>query len=398
MANRTDPKHDVASTIPRFAWVLLGLSLIYWAWLVFDLMMHPFDAGARSELVTPYLYRWLSGITGSITVIVGLILLRRVRTNLIVLLMILYAIGSTSWSMRWIFSTPAITTWANLGKNVYFFLIGYPSISVLLWHFPDGKIHPPSSVRQFRMLMVFYLLAIFFLILGFSPTPGAALQTANLPVDSGLETWANAIGILILLVLQLSGVISLVRRYRAGSPRVQSQIKWMVWLAGIGILTFIPTGILLFSVAGHLYWFTFPFLAVVFAIQKNQLWDIDQLIRRSLIYGLLTAALALIYFGSVLVLQQVFNALTEQASPAAIVISTLAIATLFNPLRRRIQAFIDRQFYRQKYDSERLVQDFSQRLRAGGDIEELSQHLVATTREALQPEQISLWMRSREGR
>jgi hypothetical protein len=116
-------------------------------------------------------------------------------------------------------------------------------------------------------------------------------------------------------------------------------------------------------------------------------------INRTLVYGSLTVSLALVYFGSIVVLQALFRALTGQESQLAIVASTLAIAALFNPLRRRIQQFIDRRFYRGRYDAAKTLETFSARLREGTDLGALSEDLVGVVRQTMQPAHVSLWLR-----
>src|ERR671910_1693038 len=116
---------------------------------------------------------------------------------------------------------------------------------------------------------------------------------------------------------------------------------------------------------------------------------------RTLIYGLLTVMLALVYFGGVATTQAIFRALTGQAQQPhlAIVVSTLVIAALFNPLRRRIQSFIDRRFYRRKYDARKTLEAFSARLREETDLEALNNDLVGVVKETMQPTHVSLWLR-----
>jgi hypothetical protein len=137
-------------------------------------------------------------------------------------------------------------------------------------------------------------------------------------------------------------------------------------------------------------------VAIGFAVLKYRLYDIDIIINRTLVYGSLTATLVGLYFGSVATTQTILRALTGQTEQPqiAIVVSTLVIAALFNPLRRRLQTFIDRRFYRRKYDARRTLDAFSARLRDKTDLEELTYELTGVIRETMQPEHVSLWLRT----
>jgi hypothetical protein len=129
------------------------------------------------------------------------------------------------------------------------------------------------------------------------------------------------------------------------------------------------------------------------AILRHRLYDIDLLINRTLVYGSLTVLLAATYFGGVVCLQYAFRAVTDQGSQIAVVATTLAIAALFNPLRRRIQGLVDRRFYRAKYDAAKVLGAFSARLRDETDLDALSDDLVSAASAAVQPEHASLWLR-----
>ena len=135
-------------------------------------------------------------------------------------------------------------------------------------------------------------------------------------------------------------------------------------------------------------------VAIGIAVLRYRLYDIDLVINRTLVYGSLTVALALVYFGSVVGLQRLLSPVVGDSNQFAVVASTLLIATLFGPLRRKVQSFIDRRFYRRKYDARRTLEDFSAKLRDETDLEKLGDDLVRIVRETVQPAHASLWLRS----
>ena len=134
-------------------------------------------------------------------------------------------------------------------------------------------------------------------------------------------------------------------------------------------------------------------VSIAIAVLRYHLYDIDTLINRTLVYGSLTATLVTLYFGVIVVLQRVFVLLTGRQSTLAVVASTLVIAALFMPLRRRIQSLIDRSFYRRKYDAVKTLEAFSAKLRNDTDLAALSEDLVGVVRETMQPTHVSLWLR-----
>jgi hypothetical protein len=146
-----------------------------------------------------------------------------------------------------------------------------------------------------------------------------------------------------------------------------------------------------------LFVFSFGFLfipiSIVIAIFRYRLWDIDLIIRRTLVYGLVTALLGLVYFGAVVVFREFFRLLTGQESPAAIVISTLVIAALFTPLRTAIQALIDRRFYRRKYNAEQALARFQHSIRDRVNLDEVEHELAGAVQMTVQPEWLAMWMR-----
>jgi hypothetical protein len=157
----------------------------------------------------------------------------------------------------------------------------------------------------------------------------------------------------------------------------------------------------LYKALDYVTWFALLVVPVFtyIAILKYRLYDTDLVINRALVYGFLTAFLAAVYFGGVTATEAIFRALTgqEQQPQLAIVVSTLVIAALFNPLRRRIQSFIDRRFYRSKYDARKTLEAFSAKLRDETDLDDLRDDLVGVVRETMQPAHVSLWLRSDSG-
>jgi len=135
-------------------------------------------------------------------------------------------------------------------------------------------------------------------------------------------------------------------------------------------------------------------MAIGIAVLRYRLYNIDQIINRTLVYGSLTAMLVALYFGGIVVLQRIFVLLTGEQSTLAVVAFTLLIAALFTPLRRRIQSFIDRRFYRRKYDARKTLEAFSTKLKNETDLEALNKDLVDVVRETMQPAHVSLWFRS----
>jgi hypothetical protein len=269
--------------------------------------------------------------------------------------------------------------------------------------FPDGRL-PSRGWRWFAWLSVLLVL-VGALLSAFAPGPTIALGPINNPLAvESLPNDAYKSVERVMNALIFVAVISLIIRLRRARELERQQIKWFVYATVLmisgGILTY-PVSEAIGSV--WLKWISFvPFIVGVMfipismgiAIMRYRLYDIDVVINRTLVYGTLTATLVALYFVGIVMLQRVFIALTGEKSTVAVVASTLLIAALFNPLRRRIQSFIDRRFYRRKYDTRKTLEGFSAKLREETDLDALSDDLVGVVRETMQPAHISLWLHS----
>jgi len=258
-----------------------------------------------------------------------------------------------------------------------------PTIALFVL-FPDGRFVPPWT-RWLILLSIPLTVGVLYLPPSYS--------------------WALA-GMIVL-----GAMYAQIYRYRhVSTPTERQQTKWvlfgfLLWLVLMGILGVpysiemsLPAGSplpwwTLVSSAGWWVALTIVPLSLSIGVLRYRLYDIDIIINRTLVYGSLTATLVVIYFGGIVVLQRMFVLLTGQQSTLAVVASTLLIAALFTPLRRRIQAFIDRRFYRRKYDARKTLEAFSAQLRDETDLNALSEDLVGVVRETMQPAHVSLWLR-----
>jgi uncharacterized membrane protein YhdT len=239
---------------------------------------------------------------------------------------------------------------------------------------------------------------------------GANAGLGPIPNPVGIKGFSNVYDMVLNLLplLYVAVASSLFVRLRRATGVERQQIKWVAYavaatISGIILAYMVPAMIdtpLWFERAGFaLNIAVTPAIpiAMEIAILRYGLYDIDLIINRTLVYGSLTALLALVYFGGVAATQTLFRALTgqeeEQQPQLAIVVSTLVIAALFNPLRRRIQSFIDRLFYRRKYDATKTLEAFSAKLRDETDLDALNAALVGVVKETMQPAHVSLWLR-----
>jgi hypothetical protein len=289
----------------------------------------------------------------------------------------------------------ALGAWMPLVTAIYTIPI---AIFVLLpFIFPNGRLVPTNIRWLVGPVVAFIIVAIWLPLLGDA-------------VSDGLYE-SVLIGSFLAWFL-VGGYAALYRYRHVASSAERQQIKWAVGgvlaanvaLVPIAIATlwFPPTSasperlafVLLVQQPVYLAGNFCVGVGIAFAILRYRLWDIDIIIRKTLIYSALSGILALVYFGSVLILQQVFSsAVGVERTPVAIVISTLAMAALFTPLRDRVQAIIDRRFYRQQYDAQQVLAQFAQTARDETDLERLTAELTRVIQETLQPEQVNVWLR-----
>ncbi len=303
-------------------------------------------------------------------------------------------LAAVSLAMFPIVFTPGVHTlpwpWWFLAHVII--LLSILCIFLFLYVFPSGHFVPRWTRWVLIPAIAYWGLSEFFSFSSLSPF--SRFQVLN--------------DLIIYLVIGGIVVVQIYRYRRVSSPAQRQQTKWVVYgvsMSGGGYLVLFTLSLFFPSLSQigslvSLIAFTadsgllllIPF-SLGFAILRSRLWDIDILINRTLVYGTLTAILALVYVGSIIAFQALLRGLFHQTSDVAIVISTLVIFALFQPLRKRIQAIIDRRFYRRKYDAAKVVAAFSATLRHEVDLDQLREHLLAVVQETMQPAHISLWLR-----
>jgi len=269
---------------------------------------------------------------------------------------------------------------------------------ILLCTFPNGRFVPHWT----RWLMVGSILIVFAIFLR---------TDENWATFSSPYTQVTGIILGVMLIL---AVVAQIYRYRKVSTLIErEQAKWVIvglfaWVLYMAISSIpyilvqnlptdrpLPWWVPITSVSWWLSLMILP-ISLSIAILRSRLFDIDLIIRKTLIYGAITVSLGLVYFGSVVLLQSLFTALGGQRSPVAIVISTLVIAALFNPLRTRIQRTIDRRFYRSKFDAEKTLAYFAQSARDETDLDALTGDLVKVIKETMQLDRVDIWLAKEE--
>ena len=396
-------------TAAWLAWSLWGLSLILTVLALLLLALN---------LAHPHTHTFDSWLDSTLNAVffstVGAIVASRRSENLVGWLLCLYGLAqsishfSGQYAIYALLAQPDSPPAGEAMAWVYSWLvpiiIGFSVFFILL--FPTGRL--PS--RRWRWVM---WLTVTFILVGaisgaFSPGPVYGLGPIRNPL--GIQGFSNVYNSIlynmVATFLLVAAALSVFMRLRRAIGVERQQIKWFAYAAaatvmGLVLAYVIPEVIdvpLWFERIGYAILLSLipamP-ISIGIAILRYRLYDIDRIINRTLVYGSLTALLAVVYLGGVTATQAIFRTLTgEREQPQlAIVVSTLIIAALFNPLRRRIQAFIDRRFYRRKYDARKTLEAFSAKLRDETDLDALSDDLVGVVRETMQPAHVSLWLR-----
>ncbi len=391
------------------AWSLCALSLVLTAlslWLLSLNLSHP---------GTPMYEPWLDNTLGALSYApIGALIASRRPANPVGWLVCLYGfvISLSYFCAEYAIhallaqpdSLPAGEALAWVLSWILPIIIGLTVFPLLL--FPTGRL-PSRRWRSFAWLSAAWMLMA---VVTGAFSSGALMGVLG-PIQNplGIQGLTNIYVALLLFVsppLQVTAAFSLFVRLRRAVGVERQQIKWFAYAAAATVstatLAYIIPGVIdtppWFEWAGFVLNAAFvPAIpvAIGIAILRHRLYDIDLLINRTLVYGSLTATLVAVYFGGVATSQAIFRAFTgqEQQPQLAVVVSTLAIAALFNPIRRRIQAFIDRRFYRRKYDAAKTLDAFSARLRDETDLGALSADLIGAVKETMQPEHVSLWLR-----
>jgi len=394
---------------PVFAWIFFGLiAASVTAAVIFDFSTRPAgDNFALAEIMTPFVPVSFA--------FVGALIISRQPSNVIGLLMMLP--GLSLFFLVDVFLRPyligllpppesptpvfLLILWFS---NWNWLLLVYPLMFIMVL-FPTGR---PLTPR-WRWLIYFGVGLMVFIVLMTTFTEAlvpAGSDSVDWRIDNPIgflkEEWINTVVspfIIALPVWIILCAVSLLIRFRRARGVEREQIKWLFYAAAIFALSYVPALIQgdfsdpenIWTIFMKIGMLAIP-IAIAFAILRYRLYDIDIIIRRTLQYALLTGLLALVYFGSVVLLQSLVENITGRQSPIVIVISTLAIAALFNPLRIRVQDFIDRRFFRKSYDAEQTLARFAVVARDEVDMDKLSAALLNAVEETIQPEMVNLWL------
>jgi hypothetical protein len=304
-------------------------------------------------------------------------------------------------------STLTFGIWLILWFHGWFWLLQMIAIFQIVFLFPSGNILSPRWSWINKVMLGTIVLSAFSAMASDQIGPINNAWKLNNPMGFLPRTAIDGISfvwVIGLLSLSIGSLISIVIRFRLANDTIRQQIKWLLFagallaviaIFGLGYFSTYDTAPIWLNIIINLGFMTLP-LAIANAILRYRLYDIDIIIRKTLQYALLTGLLGLVYFGSVVLLQSLTENFFGEQTPLVIVLSTLAIAALFNPLRIRVQDFIDRRFYRKKYDAQRALAQFTQTARDEVEIDVLQAELLRVVKETLQPETTVLWLKKIE--
>lgn len=388
-----------------FYWFMAAFTAVQLAWAgagVADFAMHPW-APDSDNFGSP-IFR-LSVMLVGLPLMLGIALLvvRRAPGNVVGLFLLLWTASTVGSLLRP--ESPLLpfnainTSWVGLWLLPLFF--------------PDGQPYPPRLARWIRGLSAAWVVwSSFGAFVSPSQNSAGRADLPNAWYVPALGVWQPVFSLIDLAALGLVVVLvipSLWLRYRASTVRARQQIKWVVWafvllvlallpLSGLGLMSNRPSelspDLQAANILVGLIIIFFPYLSIGISILRHRLYDIDVVIRRTLVYTALTGLLALTYFGLITVLQGLFRSISDQQSEISIVLSTLAIAALFGPVRNRVQAFIDRRFYRRKYDAAQTLAEFAAVARDETDLNALAGRLAEVVKETMAPEYVEVRLKT----
>jgi hypothetical protein len=335
-------------------------------------------------------YFILSIAASLVTVAIGIFLFIKKSNDWLVLLISLFLVNSVTGSSNiiapYLFRHPEFV----LPGNIIYFVVSTCLILFFLL-FPTGKFTPRWTIGLAVFWGLTFILGNFF--------PDTIFY---------INKWPDSIKFFYYSAIILTGIVAqVIKNLKLSSLEQRLQTKWVVFGVSLGwggglLIEFIrdifpgstanPYSFIGLNILDVVVVTLIP-IAVLIAILRNHLWDIDVIIRRTLVYGLLTTSLLLIYFLVILLLEQLLRLMTGQTSPVAVIVSTLMIAAMFNPMRLRIQSAVDKRFYRSKYDAACTLEEFSSGLRTEVDLEQLTHRLTAVVKATMQPDKVSVWLK-----
>jgi hypothetical protein len=388
----------------KLLWALVPYNGLVALIALVDFVMHPMALSPYAPFGGAAWFRAFCVLAAPLYFVLFYLVQRRSPGNLVGLLMLSWGGGAASFGVS-VEIAPLLLAIVSLLIGVW-----WTSIIIFPYYFPDGRAYP-RWIHPFLTALMFGMLIFGFVSLVSQPTlayKGGAPNPLYVPAIAVFYNPITSLLSFLFLPLIIGVFIAPIRRYLRANYKERQQLKWLMFFA-LGftayLIVYLGAGLIYQELERAPAWVVtvynlylpyivlFPALAVGNAILRHNLYDIDIIIRRTLVYSVLSVILAAIYFGGVILTQQLLRAIIGQSGgELGIVLSTLLIAALFSPLRRRIQDIIDRRFYRRKYDAEQTLAHFNQTLRDEVDIETLKAQLVGVVNDTMQPTKVALWI------